>query len=156
MKILILYATYSGGTQLAGQIIKEALEKKGHTGTLRNVFEFDPKEIKNYEFLILGSNTWFELKEEGQMNSGYHELKDRMGKVTLGGKKCAIYTLGDSNLYNVSFCKSADHLEEFVKEYKGVSITPPLKIDRFYFDEEEQTKRILQWAESVATVVGVT
>lgn len=149
MKILIVYATYSGSTRLVGSLIDSVL-KKAHETSFRNVFELDPKEFKEYDFVVLGSNSWFENKEEGQMNSGYHQLIEKMQDKVLTGKKATIFALGDSNLYHNTFCKSAEHLENFVKEYGGEVVFKPLTIDRFYFDEEGNEKKVTEWAEELS------
>ena len=149
MNILIVYATYSGSTRIVGTIIESAL-KKEHEITLSSVFDFDPAQFNNFDFIIFGSNSWFELKEEGQMNSGFHALKEKLKPDCFKGKKFAIYALGDSNLYHNTFCKSADHLEKLIREFGGDAIVPPLKVDRFYFDEEGNEPKIIEWAEGLS------
>lgn len=148
MKVLIVFATYSGGTRIAGTII-EGLLKKEHEVALKSVRDLDQREFQGYDFVILGSNSWFEQKQEGQMNSGFHTLREKLQPDCWKGKKFAIYALGDSNLYHNTFCKSADHLEKLVREFGGDAVVPPLKVDRFYFDEEENEKKITAWAEEL-------
>ena len=148
MKILIVYATYSGSTRIVGSLIEEVL-KKTHETTLRNVFDMDPQELSRHDFVVLGSNSWFENKEEGQMNSGWHALKAENPGNVLEGQKTAIYALGDSNLYHNTFCKSAEHLEVLVKELGGEVALAPFKIDRFWFNEEENEQKVIAWAEEL-------
>ena len=148
MKILIVFATYSGSTRIVGTIIETVL-KKDHNVTFRRVFELDPKEFSEHDFIVLGSNSWFENKQEGQMNSGFHVLKEKLKPDSFKGKKFAIYALGDSNLYHNTFCKAADHLEKFVREFGGDAVVPPLKVDRFYFDEDGNEPKITEWAEGL-------
>lgn len=148
MKILIVFATYSGSTRIVGNIIETTLNKD-HDVTLSSVFDIDPAIFKDHDFIILGSNSWFELKEEGQMNSGFHALKEKFKPNSLKGKKFAIYALGDSNLYHNTFCKAADHLEKLVREFGGDAVVPPLKVDRFYFDEEGNEPKIIEWTQGL-------
>lgn len=149
MKVFIVYATYSGGTRIAATIVEDVL-KKNYEVTLRSVHDLDPKEVSDYDFIIFGSNSWFEQKEEGQMNSGYHMLKEKLQPDCWQGKRFAIFALGDSNLYHNTFCKSADHLEKLIREFGGEAVVPPLKVDRFYFHEEENEKKIRAWAEELS------
>jgi len=148
MKILIVFATYSGGARVAGKMI-EAVLKKDHDVTSYSVFDFDPQQFNNFDFIVLGSNSWFEKKEEGQMNSGFHTLKEKLMPDCFKGKRFALYALGDSHLYHNTFAKAADHLEKLVREFGGDAVVPPLKIDRFYFDEEANEKKITEWAEEL-------
>lgn len=148
MNILIVYATYSGSTRIVGTLIESVL-KQDHEVTLTSVFDLDLAKFNDFDFIILGSNSWFEQKEEGQMNSGYHALREKLKPDSFKGKKFAIYALGDSNLYHNTFCKSADHLEKLVREFGGEAVVPPLKVDRFYFDEEGNEPKITEWAEGV-------
>ncbi len=148
MKILVVYATYSGSTRIVGTLIESAL-KQDHEVTSCSVFDVDPTRFNDFDFIVLGSNSWFENKEEGQMNSGFHALKEKLKLDSFKGKKFAIYALGDSNLYHNTFCKAADHLEKLVREFGGDAVVPPLKVDRFYFDEEGNETKIIEWAQGL-------
>jgi len=148
MKILIVFATYSGSTRIVGDIIKTALKQDNEVAS-SSVFDFDPAGFNDFDFIVLGSNSWFENKEEGQMNSGFHALKEKLKPDSFNGKRFAIYALGDSNLYHNTFCKAADHLEKLVREFGGDAVVPPLKVDRFYFDEEGSEPKIIEWADEL-------
>jgi flavodoxin I len=145
MEILLVYATYSGATLHAAEIIQDTLKLQGHEVVIRNVREIDPAEFQKYPFIIFGTNTWFENKEEGNMNGGYYALKPRLNGVNLAGKKIAVYGLGDSHQYNTTFCKSVDHLIDFIKELQG-TIVSSLRVDRFYFEKQNNTLKVKDWA----------
>lgn len=148
MKILIVFGTYSGSTQIVGNLIEATLRKE-HEITMSSVFDFDPARFSDFDFIVLGSNSWYENREEGQMNSGFHALKEKLKPDNFKAKKFAIYALGDSNLYHNTFCGAADHLEKLVREFGGDAVVPPLKVDRFYFDEDSNVPKIIEWSEGL-------
>ena len=153
MNILLVYGTYSGGTLHAAEIIQDTLQALGHTVTLENVRECDPSKFNDYSFIILGTNTWLENKEEGSMNGGYYALKDKMNGSNFAGKKVAIYGLGDSHQYNSTFCMSVDHMDAFVKEQKG-EVVSTLRVDRFYFEKAANTLNVKDWATKISPLIG--
>lgn len=153
MNILLAYATYSGGTLHAAEIIQETLQALGHTVELKTVRGLDPALFSNYSAIILGTNTWLENKEEGSMNGAYYELKEKMNGSNFAGKKIAIYGLGDSHQYNTTFCMSVDHLEKFVKDNQGELISS-LRVDRFYFEKAANTINMKDWATKIAPLIG--
>jgi len=58
MKILIVYATNSGGTQLAAQIVQETLAKHNLTGEIKEVRDISGDEFANFDLIILASPSW--------------------------------------------------------------------------------------------------
>lgn len=153
MEILLVYGTYSGGTLHAAEIIQDMLKSAGHEVVLKSVRDITPDEFSKYSSIILGTNTWFENKEEGSMNGGYYTLKEKMNGNNFEGKKIAVYGLGDSHQYNTTFCKSVDHLTEFVKENKG-TVVSELRVDRFYFEKPNNTVKVKDWAATLPGVIG--
>ena len=152
MNVLIIYATYSGGTLLAAEAIQETLKKQSIDSQVKNVRDLTEEDVKNHSHFIFGSCTWFENKLEGQLHGGYADLIERIPTFTIGNKQCAVYGLGDNNMYAIHFCEAADHLKIFVEDHNGVVVTEPLKIDRFYFEQEENTKKLKDWAEQLPTL----
>lgn len=149
MRILIAYATYSGSTGAVAQTIHDIISKD-HTVDLKNVFEMKPEDLTPYDFIIFGSNSWLEKGEEGQMNSGFYELKSTLQPGHLKGKRCAIFALGDSAQYSNTFCSAADRLERMVREFDGEVVCPPLKIDQYYVYPAENGEKITRWAAEVS------
>ena len=66
MKILIVYATNSGGTQLAAQIVQETLVKHSLTAELKEVRDTSADEFEGYDLVILSSPSWDYEGLEGQ------------------------------------------------------------------------------------------
>lgn len=150
MNVLIVYGTYSGGTQIAAEIIAGVFAQQGLDVTIQDVHKTKPEDFAPYSHIIFGSNSWFEEKEEGNMNSGYHKLKALMGPDTLKDKICFVYGLGDANMYTSTFTKSVEHLAGFITDFGGTQKLDPLRINRFYFERQENEQIIADWAHTVA------
>lgn len=153
MKTLIVYGTYSGGTQIAAEIIADALQKQGVDADIKDVHKTSPEDFAPYSHIIFGSNSWYEEREEGNMNSGYHKLKKRMSPDTLKDKVCFVYGLGDSNMYTSTFTKSVEHLAGFITDFGGTQQLEPLRVNRFYFERDENEQKIADWAKTVAAEI---
>lgn len=153
MQTLIMYGTYSGGTQLAAELIQSVLKEKGIEATIQNVHTATPDVFAPYSHFIFGSNSWYEEREEGNMNSGYHKLKKLMSPDTLKDKVCFVYGLGDSNMYTSTFTNSVVHLAGFITDFGGTQKLDPLRVNRFYFERVENEKNIADWASLVAAEI---
>ena len=92
-KILIVYTSLTGSTEIMAETIIEQLKQRGHDITMKT-FDFDPieaKEMKNFDGIIIGSYSWddyipFEV-------DGFH---DDMDEVDLTGKLVGVFGSCDS------------------------------------------------------------
>lgn len=148
MNILLIFATNSGGTQIASGIVSEILKDHNHQITVKNVREADPSELANFDLVIFGSPTWDYNGQEGQVHVDYRPFMEKAKGLTLPNKKFAVYGLGDSTY--TYFCGAVGHLENFIKNLGGQLITDSLKIDGFYFDQDKNSKIVSDWAENLA------
>lgn len=153
MKALIVYGTYSGGTQIAAEIVAGVLNAAGIESFIQDVHKTKPEDFAAYSYIVFGSNSWYEEREEGNMNSGYHALAKLMLPNTLADKTCFIYGLGDANMYTSTFTKSVEHLAKFVTDAGGVQKLESLRVNRFYFERSANEKIIADWAGDVAAVI---
>lgn len=161
MDILIVYGTYSGGTLEVAQEIANILTEQNHKVTLENIMTSSDsgayvlndmkvlEDIKSHDLVIMGSCTWFEEEEEGQMHSGFKMLEKKLDAKMFDGKNFAIFALGDSNY--AQFCRAAEQLEKFVTERKGVVTTPSLRINRYYAYPKEVKETLKQWIQQLLT-----
>ncbi len=153
MKLLVTYGTYSGSTRMAADVVKEELERLGHTVTAADIQKSKPSDLEGYDAFFLGTNTWYENNQEGMMHGGYAAFREAAGGAKLlNGRPAAVFALGDSAQY-LSFCKSADHLEQLVAELGGRCVTPPLKLDKFQFDPHSKTEEIRDWVHSALKAI---
>lgn len=159
MNILILYGTYSGGTLEVSEEIAKILKNVGHSATVENIISTSEsgeyilqservlQQIKSHDLVILGSCTWFEDGEEGQMHSGFRALEKEIAKALFEGSSFAIFGLGDSNY--AMFCKAVTHLEKFVKDRQGTLAGPSLRINRYYFNQEDAKQTVGKWVKEL-------
>lgn len=101
--------------------------------------------------LILGSPSWDHDGLEGQPLPEMEELIARCKDVTLNGKPCAVFGLGDSSY--TYFCGAVTYLEAFIKRTGGVLIVPSLKVDGFYM-KPDASENITAWANTVGDALG--
>lgn len=143
MKILIAYATYSGGTQIASEFVKEKLEEKNHQVDLKMINEISAENFDIYDLLIFASPSWNYDGKEGQPHQDFMIWMGNNQSLDLKGKKIAVFGLGDSSY--TYFCGAVDILVEFFKSHNGEIIDEPLKIDNYLFDMEKNNKLIEEW-----------
>jgi len=148
MKILIVFATNSGGTGIAADIVKETFIKNGHQAEVKEVRELNIDEFADFDLVILCSPTWDYEGLEGQPHPDYRPFMDSAQNKKFTGKKFAVLGLGDSSY--TYFCKAVDHLEKFVKQLGGTLIDMSLRIDGFYLDQETNTQKIADWSQSLS------
>lgn len=149
MNVLIVYATYSGGTEQGTQVIAEALKEKKYSVTIKRADSASVDEFKDYDLVILGSPSWLDLDyKNGRPHQYMIELMDKAGDVKTPKTKYAIFGMGDTNY--AWFCGAVDYLQDFVKQLGGQLAYDSLRIDGFYFDEEKNREKIEKWAASLS------
>ena len=118
MNILLVYATNSGGTQLASQIVQEHLMSQNLQVTMKEVRDTQPEELTDADAVILASSTWDYEGLEGQPHPDYRPFMELFKGKKITGKKFAVLGLGDSSY--TYFCGAVNHLEQFVKDLEGI------------------------------------
>ena len=147
MNIFLVYATNSGSTAAAAQIIAGTLTAKGHTAAVKETKDATPEEVTATPFFILGSPSWDHDELEGQPLPEMEEFIARCKDVQLNGKPCAVFGLGDSSY--TYFCGAVTYLEAFIKRTGGTLTVPSLKVDGFYMKPDAE-KNIIKWTEELA------
>ena len=146
MNILILYASYSGGTMQAAQIIHDAIVNKGATATMKLFSEAKPAELDEYDVIVLGSPSWNVDGKEGQPHEDCTAFMQLCADKTIA-KSFAVFGLGDES-YEY-YCGAVSHLETFIQSVHGTIKQPSLKINGFFFDLEGNTKLLQEWAQKL-------
>ena len=148
MTILIAYATNSGSTYLVAKHLSDQLKKKNLDNTLINVIELGVDDVLKYDLVFFGSNSWDFERKEGQPHHAFIQFLDQAKSVNWQGKKFAMFGCGDKTY--MRFCGALDILSEFIESHDGNLVSKPLKIDRFYFNDQDETfKQVDAWLEGI-------
>lgn len=143
MKILLVYATNSGSTLEVSNAISGELTPKGNEVTVKDATEVQPDDFGGYDLVILGSPTY----DDGKMHELFHKLDEKFAGKTFEGKKFAVFGLGDESYPH--FCGAVEELAEFVKKLNGTLAGEPLKINNYYFNQQEETQKISDWTQKL-------
>ncbi|EMR06110.1 Flavodoxin [Bhargavaea cecembensis DSE10] len=133
MNILIAYATYSGNTKEAAELIADCLEEAGHAVGFHWIGGEPVPDVSGYDALILGSFTWAE-------GSVPEEVKDFILDVGYKPPNTFIFGTGDTQFG--LFCRAAVKLARFYE-----SPLPPLKIEQSPRGGQEEAVR--EWTHHV-------
>lgn len=157
MNVLIVYATNSGGTQRATEVVSEVLSAAGHAVTRKKTVEANPDEIARYDLTILASPSWDYQDKEGRKEGQPHiEMRGFMEKAvgkTFPDTKFAVMGLGDTSY--MYFTGAVDHLEKFVDTLQGQKVIDSLRIDGFYFDQDANEAKVRDWAGKITESIQV-
>lgn len=148
MKATIIYATNSGGTLFASQVVEKVLKDKGFEVVTKEVQTATLEDLDRSDIVILASCSWDHSELEGQLPEQYTGFCNMVEGKTFPGKKFAVLALGDSSY--TYFAAAADHLEKLIQKMQGIQINDSMKIDGFYFNQDEHTKLLELWANSLA------
>ena len=152
MKVLLAYATYSSGTDLASQLVTTLLTEKDISVERINIKEVEPSVLVNYDYVIFASPSWRTRKGDGQPHEFFLDFMDKTENISFSGIKFAIFGLGDKAYTH--FGGGVDNLVAFVKEKGGEIIIEPLKIDGFYFNQHENEQLLVDWTQNLITSIS--
>lgn len=147
MNILIAFATNSGSTQTACDVLREQLTSHGHEVTVKEIRETSFDDILNATFVILSSPSWDYDGKEGMPHESFIKFIEENKGKSASNKPFAILGLGDKTYTH--FCGCADHLEQFVKDIQGTLAVPSLRIDNYYANMDTANESIKTWASSL-------
>lgn len=143
MNILIVYATYSGSTGEAIQLVSAELTKAGHTVTVKTPTEATPQDCTAAEFLLLASPSWDYEGKEGQPHEDFQAFFKALDQTQFSGKPYAVLGLGDTAYPH--YCGAVDIFEEFMNARGAKKAVESLRIDK-YFSSHDNPQKVSQWA----------
>lgn len=117
-KVGIFFGTSTGSTEAAAYSILESLGGPDATGCEEPI-EIDSlggklaKTFQEYESLIVGTPTWNTGADTERSGTGWDELYyGEMQDLNLGGKKVAVFGLGDSVSYAENYADASGELHD--------------------------------------------
>lgn len=142
MTITLIYGTYSSGTLSVAELIQGSLQKKGHTVRIIRNDQVSAQDLADSDAIIMGSPSWKVFGKQGMPHEQFYPMMEQLKGQTFA-KPFAVYALGDASYALV--CGATDHLQGFVKDFGGTEIIEPLKVEGFYFAQEERSNEIEHW-----------
>ncbi|WP_040226763.1 flavodoxin [Bhargavaea cecembensis] len=138
--VLIAYATYSGNTKEAAELLADALGAAGCRAELHRIGTERVPDVSRHDALVVGSFTW----AEGAVPE---EVKDFILDVGYKPPRVFVFGTGDTQFGGDDlFCRAAVKLARFYE-----SPMPPLKIEQS--PRGEQEARVARWAGEIASVL---
>ncbi len=124
MKILIIYSTIGGNTELAVKKAEECFLVKNCKVEIRRVDVTDPSQMSEFSAVILASPTY----GQGTVEDHFIPFLKAMQKVDVSQIPFAVIGLGDTKYYPEYLTESAGILEEAVRKSGAKTIVPSLRI----------------------------
>ena len=148
-KILIIFGSTGGNTELVVDKVTEILESKGHQVDIRRAEESSYEDFQDYDLYLLASPTY----GHGVLQHEFQKLADQLKNQDLSGKKFAVIGLGDQRYEKEYLLESAKILEKLVKDHKGELVHVSLRILNTPVQYLDTT--ITAWAEQLSEKLAV-
>ncbi len=152
MKVLLAFATYSSGTDLASQLVASLISEQNIGVDRKNIKEVTADSFENYDYIIFASPSWRTRKGDGMPHEFFLDFMDQNEHADFSGHKFAIFGLGDKAYTH--FGGAVDELTKFVKSRGGNIIGEPLKIDGFYFAQHENEELLIEWTKKLLSQIS--
>jgi flavodoxin I len=140
-KAIVIYGSTTGNTEIASEAVEKGLKNSGIEVVKKDVKDSSVDEVKEYDFVILGSSTW----GEGELQDDFEEFYDAMDD-SFNGASVAVFGCGDSDMFPHCFCKAVDQIEEKAKECGAKIVGESYKIDG---EVDGILDEIEQWAKKL-------
>jgi len=147
-KVLMVYASMSGNTEIITDIIAENLQKLGHDVEVKS-FDFDVIEIDeldHYDAVLVGTYTW----DDGELPYEAEDFYIDLEEGNIEGKIFGIYGSADS--FYDTFGLAIDLFDERVKRLGANVLEKPLKID--LTPDAEDEKRCVDFAQQLSQMIN--
>ncbi len=133
MKIALIYSKHSEHTAGVAEMIKKEMADKEYTEV--NVEDASFDEILNYDFLILGTSTWF----DGELPNYWDEYLPGLEDFDFSGKKLALFGLGNQADFPENYQDAIGLLANFF-ESRGASVIGQTSIEGYEFENSAAVK----------------
>lgn len=140
--VLVVYASLTGNTEAAAEILEEAFEKLDVEVELVESIFADPEDFLDVDIAVIGTYTYgTDANLPDEIVDFYEELVD----VDLQGK---VYgTFGSGDTFYDKYCKSVDDFNDQFEQTGAVKGAESVKID--LDPEEEDTENLHNFAKNL-------
>lgn len=128
MKIDIIYGSDGGNTSDIAELVASKIDGETNVIDVANAKEED---FTGADVLILGSSTW----GEGDLQDDWDSFIEEFASYDLGGKKVALFGLGDQEGYGDSFVGAMGTIYEIAKATGATIIGDGVSTDGYEFEE---------------------
>lgn len=125
-KIVIIYGSGGGNTEVVCRKVSEVLEEKGHEISLIGAKNLEPEMIPENDLMILASPTY----GHGLLEKYFGVFMEKLKKVDLKGKKCVAIGLGDPKYDEDYHLESVRTIVHFLRDKEADIIFRPLMISK--------------------------
>lgn len=147
-RILMVYASMSGNTEIITDIIANQLRVLGYEIEIKS-FDFDVihiEDFNHYEAVVVGTYTW----DDGQLPYEVEDFYIDLEEAPIQDKVFAVYGSADS-CYD-TYGRAIDLVAEQAEKFGAYVLQERLKIDLSPDKNDEQ--RCLQFAQQIANQIS--
>ncbi|MGP4105676.1 flavodoxin [Virgibacillus sp. L01] len=146
-KVLMLYASMTGNTELMAEIIAEVVENRGHEVVTKtfDLDSIDVEELLEYDGVLVGTYSWDDGELPYEAEDFYEELDD----VDITGKIVGVFGSGDS--FYDSYGGASQMMGERFKEKQANLVAERLIVD--LEPDKEDVVRCQQFAETFCETI---
>lgn len=149
-KVLIVFSSISGNTEMVAKKVFEILKDFGHQVTFKRVDVMDSQEIMlDYDLRILASPTY----NQGTLEDHFKPFIKEFRKMNLKDKSFAVIGLGDIKYYPEYLTEAAKILEDEIKNAGASLIIPSLRIGSNPIKLID--KLVPKWVEKVSALLKI-
>lgn len=147
-KIIILFASLTGNTELIADIIADSLIEKKYTVDIKS-FDYDPisiEKVSEYDAILVGTHTW----DDGTLPYEVEDFYDELEEIDIVDKVVGVFGSADSfyESYGAAIELVGDRATDL-----GANVLPlRLKID--LSPDEQDIERCRDFASLVAETLG--
>lgn len=147
-KVILVFASMTGNTEEMAELVGKGVEAAGVELVVRELPAGKPKELEEYDGMILGSYTY----GDGELADEFLDFYDGMNGLDLTGKLGAVFGSGDTAYEQ--FCVAVDILSDKLVELGAELVQEGLKIELAPEDEDACIAFGREFAEKVKAVVA--
>ncbi|SEP88365.1 flavodoxin I [Virgibacillus subterraneus] len=146
-KVLMLYASMTGNTELMAEIIAEVVENRGHEVVTKtfDLDSIDVEELLEYDGVLVGTYSWDDGELPYEAEDFYEELDD----VDITGKIVGVFGSGDS--FYDSYGGASQMMGERFKEKQANLVAERLIVD--LEPDKQDVVRCQQFAEAFCGMI---